>query len=408
MIRRLMGYVAVGLALPLQAAQGAATLPDWKSLQGAVAQLEIYRAGAAAPETGVGFFAEGVNGLVTSHRLVKGASRVVARTAGSSPVEITRYLARDAKQDIVLLDAPAPRAKLTRTTHHIVFPGQYAFALSPASDAPPAVPLLLAGFQGAGVGELLAVSQSATLGTPVADSLGRVLGMIQPLNAGDSWVYCALPIRRMVEVASRPDAGGPLSALAADPAAPWTDPGTAEGMQVMGAASCRGRRFDAGIALLTRATQQSPKLVEAWMEWGMALQMQDRNPEAEAKYREALRLAPGNARAHLYLGSCLFNQEMLLKAQEEYDAALKADPQFAQVYVNLAGVYFKQGKKEDAEAAFRRALELEPTLGNARYNLGVLFASEGRMASALSEFEALRKERSGFATQLKRFMGSGK
>jgi hypothetical protein len=389
---------------PPAGAAGGAT--DWKPLQQSVLGLQVYAPGQSSPVEGVGFFVEGVDGLITSHRLIKGASRVVVHGGGASPVEVARYLGRDAKADIVILDVPAPAKKLIRGSYQMMSPNQFAFAILPAAATATIPPMHMAGFQASGLGDILAIDQTPPLGTPLADSLGRAIGLIEPLGDGKTAVTCAVPIERVLAVVAQPDAGGPLSALASDPTPPWTSAATPEGMQVLGGWFTRARKFPDAVTWLTRATDANPKLAEAWMEWGMALQSQDQNPDAEKKYRKALELQPSNAKAHLYLGSCLFNQEMLLQAQAEYDAALKADPQLAQVYVNLAGVFFRQEKKDDAEKAFRRALEMQPNLGIAHYNLGVLFASQGRTAAALNELDVLRKERSGFATQLQRFMGA--
>lgn len=399
----------LGLWGAVSTAQAQGALPDWKALQASVLQIDAYAPGAASPTMGVGFFLQGTDGLVTSHRLIKGASRVVAH-AGATPVEITRYLARDATSDLVLLDLPLRGPGLGRSTYLLIPYSQMAFAIVPATSsgasAPATQPLVMKVFQGAGVGDLLAVSQRAPLGAPVADSLGRVVAMIETLGNEATPAVCAIPIERVTELAARPERGGPLTDLAADPTPAWTNPEKAEGQQVLGAFYGRAERYDDAVRLLTRATEMNPRLAEAWMEWGMILQMRDMNTDAEAKYIRALEIAPQNARAHLYYGSCLFNQEMLLKAQEQYDAALNADPQLAQAYVNLAGVYFKQDKKEEAEKALLRAVDMQPSLAIAHYNLGALYASQGRMTSALGKLDYLRQERSGFAPQLKRLMGA--
>lgn len=408
---RLGAVLGAGLLLGLlgaaSTAWGQGALPDWKALQASVLQLDVYAPGATAPTMGVGFFLQGTDGLVTSHRLIKGASRVVAH-AGTTPVEITRYLARDPKSDIVLLDTPPRGPGLGQSTYLLIPYSQMAFAMVPATSSAPGAPitqaLVMKVFQGAGVGDLLAVSQRAPLGAPVADSLGRVVAMIEPLGNETTPAVCAIPIERVADLAARPERGGPLADLAADPAPPWINPDTAEGQQVLGAFYGRAERFEDAVRLLTRATELNPRLADAWMEWGMALQMRDMNTDAETKYRKAIEIQPQNARAHLYFGSCLFNQEMLLQAQEQYDAALNADPQLAQAYVNLAGVYFKQDKREEAEKALLRAIEIQPTLAIAHYNLGALYASQGRTAAALNKLDYLRQERSGFAPQLKRLM----
>ncbi len=158
------------------------------------------------------------------------------------------------------------------------------------------------------------------------------------------------------------------------------------------------------------------------IEQGQALQAQGRLDEAMQCYREAVRLAPNPARAHLNRGNGLLLQGDLdgalaafrtaldhqpdyagahynignaLLGNRQFDAAvasyrraLEIQPDYAEVHCSL-GVALKEfGQLDEAVASFRRALEIDPALVEAHLNLGSLFLSQGRYTEGWREYEA--------------------
>lgn len=381
-------------------------LPDWDALRPALFDLEAYAPGSTEPTHGIGFALEGVDGIVTCHQFVKGATRVVARSGRGAATEISEYVAHDAAADLILLAAPVGEKRLARGTHRVLSIGQTIFALLPPPAPQAAQPITYyTTFEGAGVGELLAVGGGQPTGAVLADSLGRVIGIVQNLSDGAASAGAAVPIDRIQAMLASPELGGPLSALAGEEIAPWTRAETAAGQQALGGALGRARRFAEAVPYLTRAFNQDGTMASALLEWGMALQGQAQYVQAEEKYRQAIRIAPRHSRAHLYLGSCLHMQGLYGQAEETYETAIGFDPDNAQLHVNLGGIYFLQKKPADAERAFRQALVVDPQLGIAHYNLGVLLANQGRRQEALAELEFLRSVRSGFAPQMEKFTG---
>jgi Tfp pilus assembly protein PilF len=387
-------------------AAAAPVLPDWSTLHTAMFDLEIYHPDAAQPVSGVGFAIAGVDGIVTSYQPLKGATRVVARAAKGSAIEITRYIAHDPASDIAVLQASIPGARLTRGTHRLMSIGQVAFVLMPPSGGdPPARSIrYYTSFEGAGLGEMIATEPGPPTGAALVDSLGNVVGMVHTLTDGIARGGVAVPIEHVFALLARPEIGGSLSALTSEPAA-WTNVQTPAGMQVLGASLTRARRYAEGLPYISRSLTQDPKLVAALLEWGMALQGQQQYGPAEQKYREALVFEPLNGRAHLYLGSCQHMQGEYAKAQATYEAAIRVDPKNAQLYVNLSGVFFIQKKPAEAERALRQALSIDPQHANAHANLGALLAGLGRREEARAELEYLRSMQSGFAAQVEKFTG---
>jgi Tfp pilus assembly protein PilF len=395
--------LGLGSAIPASGAVGA---PDWGGLQQAVFKLDVYRPGASAPASGVGFALEGVDGILTAYHLVNGATRVVAHPAKGEPIEITQYVAHDPAADLIVLQAPWNGTRLARGACKLLSIGQVAFVIMPPGSVSPNQPMrYYTIFEGAGVGDMLAHEPGPPTGTPLADSLGRAIGIIHTLADGATRAGVSVPIERVFAMLAQPELGGALSALASEPTAPWLNSTTAAGAQMIGASIARRRSYAEATPYLSRAATQDPTMVEALLEWGMALQGQQQNAAAEEKYRQALALQPTNTRALLYLGSCQHMQGQYAKAQATYEQAIDLDPQFAQLHVNLAGIYFIEKKTADAERSLRQALAIDPQLGIAHYNLGVLLANGDRRPEARAELEFLRSAKSGFAKQLESFTG---
>src|SRR5437762_14360766 len=77
--------------------------------------------------------------------------------------------------------------------------------------------------------------------------------------------------------------------------------------------------------------------------------------EAEAAYREALRMAPDDVRARLGLGLCLRRQRRPADAEAVLREAVLLQPGSASIHAELGGALFEQRKYTDAAAAFREA-----------------------------------------------------
>jgi len=401
------GMALLALLLPGLERGPAAELPDWQTLRASVVDLEVHQPGAASPIRTVGFALDGAPGILACFRLTQGAERVVVRTALGSRSETTRFLACDPEQDLILLDSPRPTSGLRAGTADLLALGQVAFAFLPPASSDPLLPLRTFGqFQSAG-GAMLALAPGAPSGAPLADSLGRVVGMIEALQDSAVAVGCVIPVERLLAFASGVQGGGELRALPARPAASWTQPAQPQGAQVLGAVLARARQLEQGIPYLRRALAAQPDMPAALLEWGMLKQAQSNFEEAKRSYRRVLELRPEMPEAYLYLGSCLNVEGLYPQSQEIYEEGLRRHPQSARLHVNLGGIHFAQDRRALAESSFREALRLDPDLGIAHYNLGVLLGAQGKPQEARAVADYLKAEKSGFAGQLAKTLRSG-
>ncbi len=141
-------------------------------------------------------------------------------------------------------------------------------------------------------------------------------------------------------------------------------------------------------AAAERALSLEPDLAEGhvalgwvalWHDWDWAA--------AEASYRRAEELAPGNADVlHAVAGaySAIGNLSEAIALDRR---AVALDPLSVPALRNLASHAYEAGDLAAAEEALARALELGPENGFLPYGLGLVRLAQGRAADALASFE---------------------
>ncbi|MBL8540875.1 MAG: tetratricopeptide repeat protein [Betaproteobacteria bacterium] len=129
-----------------------------------------------------------------------------------------------------------------------------------------------------------------------------------------------------------------------------------------------------------------PSFAQAHFNIALCLDAQGRKVEAEARYREAIRLDPTFTDAATNLGNLLRGSGRLQEAEALHRSVVDRALRSAPVWLNLAVSLKELGRLADAQAACREALRLDPGFANARNNLGnVLLARGDSMSpSALS------------------------
>jgi predicted O-linked N-acetylglucosamine transferase (SPINDLY family) len=121
--------------------------------------------------------------------------------------------------------------------------------------------------------------------------------------------------------------------------------------------------------------------------------------EACALYREALRLAPQSARAHLNLGIALQALGDHAGAVARYEQALVLDPANAYAAYNFGKLRYERGAPGEAERLLRRALRSRPDFPQARVVLACVLEAQGHVQAAAAELEAaLRSKPDDFGT----------
>jgi serine/threonine-protein kinase len=104
---------------------------------------------------------------------------------------------------------------------------------------------------------------------------------------------------------------------------------------------------------------------------------------AEAGYKRALALNPGDAWARGCYGWFLLNRRRFDECGAAIRQALTGDPLSPLLYGFAVGLHAACGRSDEAMANFHKAVELAPTFGLPYFHAGVALVSQGRFAEAI-------------------------
>ncbi len=129
-----------------------------------------------------------------------------------------------------------------------------------------------------------------------------------------------------------------------------------------------------------------PRCVFAHHNHGIALSAAGHLEEAEAAYRQALKLNPFYAEAHYNLGSLLARKGDADAALIEFRETLQLDSRHVDANYNLGVLLLIRGQNREAISLFETALENAPLRAEIHGNLGSALALSGRRKAAINHF----------------------
>lgn len=196
------------------------------------------------------------------------------------------------------------------------------------------------------------------------------------------------------------------------------EPGHADSLHMLGIYRARKGELDAAIQLMKAAIGSNPHFPDYRYNLAKALELADKNVEAEKEYREVLKLKPAHVDALINLSHLMLNKpdpeaairyaaraldlqprsvgahnnlalalNSLDRSEEAEPILLRAleyAPDSADTLVNLSRVYMRRERYQEAIACLRRAVALNPNLPEALSNLGSALKFEGKLDEALS------------------------
>jgi Flp pilus assembly protein TadD len=125
---------------------------------------------------------------------------------------------------------------------------------------------------------------------------------------------------------------------------------------------------------------------------GMALMEAGDLPTAGERFREALKLNPRNAKAHLGLGNALEEARNTDEAMIHYEEAVRLDPTSAIGHINVGNIFLKRGERAQAVGEYEIALKLEPDNVYAHFNLGQCYLAGEQYPAALVHLTEVHRQ----------------
>ena len=142
-------------------------------------------------------------------------------------------------------------------------------------------------------------------------------------------------------------------------------------------------------AAYREALRLDPDLGEAHQYLGNLLGLLGRNDEAVVSYRQALHIKPHSIPAHINLANTLANQGRFGEAQEVYRSALQYDPDNRKAILGIAHTYERQGKAREAFEQLQPYLHPEKVDADAAMIFAALCRPLQRCDEAVALMEGL-------------------
>jgi tetratricopeptide (TPR) repeat protein len=142
------------------------------------------------------------------------------------------------------------------------------------------------------------------------------------------------------------------------------------------------------LTLATKAPPQTPTAVPAseMLARGLAQHQSGNLVEAEACYREVLRMEPDHADALHLLGVVAQQNGDYVQAEQLIRSAIDRNPRAADYHNNLGNTYRLQADLAQAVANYRQAITLDPNHTDALHSLANSLADQGNFAEAEKYF----------------------
>ncbi len=143
--------------------------------------------------------------------------------------------------------------------------------------------------------------------------------------------------------------------------------------------------YERARAAVQQALRLAPDLAEGHIELGRVLQGHDWNwSAADASFRRALELAPGDAKALRAMAGLAGILGRLDEGLELMRKAIALDPLSARTHRQAALLYYQANRLDDTAAAFQLALDLSPNAGLSHAFLAITRVMQGRADEGLA------------------------
>jgi TolB-like protein/Flp pilus assembly protein TadD len=150
-----------------------------------------------------------------------------------------------------------------------------------------------------------------------------------------------------------------------------------------------GDSMPSAMAAGKRAAELDPSLPDPHIAFALNDALYEWNwPQAEARFRTVLDLAPGYSLGHLWYGFSLVNAGRFAEAMTEMRRAEDLDPLSMPVKGNLGWIRILQRRYPDAIHHLQKYLELEPNYARLNYYLSIAYSETGEFERAVESVRA--------------------
>jgi len=134
---------------------------------------------------------------------------------------------------------------------------------------------------------------------------------------------------------------------------------------------------------------ENPKLAQAWLIQGNALQKLEDYQGAIASYKRALKFNENSPEILTNLGVAYFNSDDISTAYKYLKKALKPNDSYSPAYYFMGNLEYSEFKSKSALKCYQRALELNPKYRDALYMRSAVYFEMEEFQKALRDVNAV-------------------
>jgi tetratricopeptide (TPR) repeat protein len=407
-IRVALFAICASLSLLFIAAPASAQdqLPELvRRIKPSAVAIETFDARGEKLSRGSGFFVD-VDRVVTNRHVIDGAYRAEVHSISGNSYPVKSVLAVDAEGDVALLKVEVPPnvarpLSLDRTSPQegesiVVIGNPFGLEGSVTNGIVSAVRDI------PGFGRIIQITapiSPGSSGSPVVNMQGQVIGVATLQVAGGQSVNFAIPSERIAQL---------------DRSA-QTQPGQGMSLGELVNATSRNKRaravefFRNGLTFLSKddcqgalpyfqkATDADNNYAEAWAQMGFCHEKLGRHNDAIEASKKAVNIRP-SAESYFNIGLANYYLKQYREAEAAYRQSIKLDPyNAADAYYALGLTYRDSGQFDDEVAAYKNAIRLRSDYGAAYDRLGQRYLQMKRYAEAIEAFKQLAMLKPGDA-----------
>jgi tetratricopeptide (TPR) repeat protein len=380
------------LASPV-AAVAQETLPALvKRIQPAIVTVVAYDVQGQAVRQGSGFFLTKAGHLLASRRVLYGTSRAEVKTQGGESYAVTQVVAEDREGDLLRVVVTIPETAvqpldITKTEPETG--DQIAVVGSPLRLEQTVSDGNVSWFNTdiPGFGKNLTIITLKSHGVsgnlagnlrPVVNLGGEVIGVA---TLQDQERIFVIPGARVLALKLRE--GRTLTEWAEEAAKEWganVEELYRKGLDIVmlvGGMGLGKASSERALPYFEQVVEQAPRNAKAWF-YVCVCNAQLRRNQAIEGCKQAVRLDPDNAEAHVWLGDSYRVLGRDQEAVEAYKQVIRLDPDHKFAHLALGWSYQALGRHDEAIAAFKQVIRLDPDHNSALGGLRWSYRALGR------------------------------
>src|SRR5689334_1120583 len=391
-------FCAISLVIGERQTRAQDDLPDLvRRIKPSAVAIETFDARGEKLSRGSGFFID-KDRVVTNRHVIDGAYRAEVHLNSGNNFPVKNVIAVDAEGDVALLRVDAPPnlvrpLSLDRTSPQegesiVVIGNPFGLEGSVTNGIVSAVRDI------PGFGRIIQITapiSPGSSGSPVVNMQGQVIGVATLQVAGGQSVNFAIPSERIAQLdrTAQSQTGQSMSLSELVTATSRNKRAHAveffrNGLTFLSKDDCQG-----ALPYFQKATDADSAYAEAWAQMGFCHEKLGRHTEAIEASKKAVTIRP-SAESYFNIGLANYYLKQYREAEAAYRQSIKLDPyNAADAYYALGLTYRDAGQFDDEVGAYKNAIRLRSDYASAYDRLGQRYLQMKKYAEAIDAFKQL-------------------